>query len=246
MVRNRRIDRRTNVAHDENSRPAHTWLITNRHSGVEIRQHATQRLTVTALTSRMENSSSRTHCTSRSPDSPRWSASTAAASARVQLRSRLRISGQASMNSCMAWSGPAWSFPPHPAIDQVTVEALGRKLGVTPGVRQITPTEGGGWMAGAADYSGTTLTVSADALGSWWFSDAVASLNGQVPCGGFTATNIEPIPAGPATGVVTGVVTSGSAAAPAGRSGCIRERSHPCNQAGTGQTLSRRGPTPRQ
>lgn len=102
-----------------------------------------------------------------------------------------------------AASGPAWSFPAHPAIDQATVEAIGRTLGLTPDVRQLTADEGGGWMVGPADYSGKNLTVSGDALASWWYSDALASTNGQISCGGFTATTIDAIPVDPGSGVAT-------------------------------------------
>ena len=80
-------------------------------------------------------------------------------------------------------SGPSWQLPAGFTPDQARVAAMAAALGVDGDVRALPVNQGGGWMVGPADYSAATLTVSADSLGSWWFSPAPTATPVTSTCG---------------------------------------------------------------
>ena len=69
-------------------------------------------------------------------------------------------------------TGPAasWFFAAGAAPSTEQIAALAVALGVEGDVRGLGADFGGGWTVGPADYSGPSVTVSADAMQSWWFS----------------------------------------------------------------------------
>ncbi|MBI4883763.1 MAG: hypothetical protein HY826_06875 [Actinobacteria bacterium] len=67
-------------------------------------------------------------------------------------------------------SAPAWVLPAGVAPDPDDVQRLAAVLGVAGDIQSLPADQGGGWMVGPADFSGATLTVSADGLLSWWFN----------------------------------------------------------------------------
>lgn len=72
-------------------------------------------------------------------------------------------------------TGPAtaWSFPAGTSADPARIAAIAAALGADGEVRTLPADQGGGFQVGPADYSGDVLTVSSDALHSWWFSPYV-------------------------------------------------------------------------
>ncbi|MCU1391470.1 MAG: hypothetical protein JWL72_4808, partial [Ilumatobacteraceae bacterium] len=72
----------------------------------------------------------------------------------------------------LADSGPSWQLAPGFVPDQARLAAMAAALGVSGDVREVPAEQGGGWAFGPVDYSAATLTISSDALGSWWFSPA--------------------------------------------------------------------------
>ena len=69
----------------------------------------------------------------------------------------------------------AWSYPAGDAsVTAPGVGKLARALGVDGPVALVPADEGGGFRVGPNDGSGPMLNVSADALGSWWYSALMA------------------------------------------------------------------------
>jgi|GEM_PF-275341 len=64
----------------------------------------------------------------------------------------------------------SWSFAPGSGATAEQVAALAAALGVDGEPRRQDADLGGGWIVGPDDYSGPTLTVSGDAMSSWWFN----------------------------------------------------------------------------
>lgn len=69
-------------------------------------------------------------------------------------------------------TGPAasWFFAAGAAPSTEQIAALAVALGVEGDVRELGADFGGGWTVGPADYTEPSVTVSADAMQSWWFS----------------------------------------------------------------------------
>lgn len=67
-------------------------------------------------------------------------------------------------------TGQAWKLPAGTQVDADRVARMAELLGVAGEVRELPADQGGGWMVGAADYTTSNLTVSADGLLSWWFN----------------------------------------------------------------------------
>ncbi len=69
-------------------------------------------------------------------------------------------------------TGPAasWFFAAGVAPSTEQIAALAVALGIEGDVRELGADFGGGWTVGPADYSEPSVTVSADAMQSWWFS----------------------------------------------------------------------------
>jgi hypothetical protein len=82
----------------------------------------------------------------------------------------------------LSGSGASWQFPGGFTPDAKRVAAMAAALGVDGPVRELPADQGGGWMAGPQDYSGATLTVSADGLGSWWFNPTPATVASISAC----------------------------------------------------------------
>ncbi len=78
--------------------------------------------------------------------------------------------------------GGSWQFPAGFTPDRDRVAAMASALGVEGEARELPADQGGGWMAGPQDYSSATLTVSADALGSWWFNPSPAPVAAAIAC----------------------------------------------------------------
>ncbi len=75
----------------------------------------------------------------------------------------------------------AWTLPGAVQLDPARIAEIAQLLGVDGEVRAVAADQGGGWMVGAADYSTATLTVSADALSTWWFNQSPAA-SANVSC----------------------------------------------------------------
>lgn len=88
----------------------------------------------------------------------------------------------------------AWSFPAGPSIDPGRVAALAQVLGVAGEVRALPADQGGGWMVGSPDYTGASLYVSSDAMGSWWFNPDPSVWGPQVEC--VTSEVVDPMAGG--------------------------------------------------
>ncbi|MCU1393770.1 MAG: hypothetical protein JWM34_2198 [Ilumatobacteraceae bacterium] len=71
-------------------------------------------------------------------------------------------------------SGASWSFPAGYVPDQARIASMAAALGVTGDVTPLSADQGGGWIVGPQDYSAAVLSVSPDALGSWYFSPTPA------------------------------------------------------------------------
>lgn len=85
------------------------------------------------------------------------------------------------MSLTYTWSGetpdltsPAasWFFAPGVAPTAAQVEQLAAAFGVTGEAAELSADMGGGWTVGPNDGSAPSVTVSADAMQSWWFSPA--------------------------------------------------------------------------
>ena len=77
----------------------------------------------------------------------------------------------------------AWSYPAGgAAVTTADVARLARALGLDGPVTPVPTDEGGGFRVGPNDGSGPTLNVSADAVGSWWYSALTAPT--AVACAG--------------------------------------------------------------
>ena len=61
----------------------------------------------------------------------------------------------------------AWHYPARSKIAANQVSALAKAFGLTSPVTTVPEDQGGGWRVGTSDGSGPSVTVSADATGSW-------------------------------------------------------------------------------
>ncbi|MEZ5247773.1 MAG: hypothetical protein R2713_00705 [Ilumatobacteraceae bacterium] len=87
------------------------------------------------------------------------------------------------------WSGDApdltspaasWSFPVGAAPTSAQIEALASALGVAGDVTELGPEIGGGWTIGPNDGTAPSLTVGVDAMQTWWYSPAWATMTPTV------------------------------------------------------------------
>ena len=69
-------------------------------------------------------------------------------------------------------TGTGWSFPAGATPDLDRLARMAAALGVEGEVHHVPADQGGGWMAGPADYSGATLWVGSDGMLSWWYNPA--------------------------------------------------------------------------
>ena len=79
-------------------------------------------------------------------------------------------------------AGAAWFFPAGAPADLARVGSMASALGVEGEVRALPADQGGGWMVGAADYSGASLMVGPDAMQSWWFNPGPQAMSGGWAC----------------------------------------------------------------
>jgi hypothetical protein len=83
----------------------------------------------------------------------------------------------------LATTAGSWYFPTGATPNLDRIAAMARTLGVTGDVRQQTADQGGGWMVGAADYTTSSLYVTADAMLTWWYNpDPSTWQQGTVSC----------------------------------------------------------------
>ncbi len=75
----------------------------------------------------------------------------------------------------------AWYFPANPTVSVEQITKLAAALGVTGDVIELSADKGSGWMVGSTDYTGPSLTVSKDAMLSWWYSPGPGDA-GMVEC----------------------------------------------------------------
>lgn len=75
-----------------------------------------------------------------------------------------------------------WRLPAGAQPDPARIRAIAAALGVEGEVRALPADQGGGWMVGAADYSGASLMVSTDGMLSWWFNPAPSAGVGMGGC----------------------------------------------------------------
>ncbi|MFN8022896.1 MAG: hypothetical protein U0Q03_15320 [Acidimicrobiales bacterium] len=68
----------------------------------------------------------------------------------------------------------SWFFPAGSAPTTEQIQAIAAAFGVTGDVTELGADMGGGWMIGPNDGTAPSITVSADALQSWWYSPAWA------------------------------------------------------------------------
>ncbi|MEI6496591.1 MAG: hypothetical protein WCO88_07955 [Actinomycetota bacterium] len=64
----------------------------------------------------------------------------------------------------------AWQFPAGNKPTAAQVAALAKALGITGDVHSVPGDTSGSLMVGSDDYTKPSLTVSADAMGSWWYN----------------------------------------------------------------------------
>ncbi len=76
----------------------------------------------------------------------------------------------------------AWSFPSGAAATPEQVAAIAAALGVQGEVRPVAPDLGGGFMVGPDDWSGPTLTVSADPTLGWWYNPGPSAVVSVPDC----------------------------------------------------------------
>lgn len=76
----------------------------------------------------------------------------------------------------------AWSFPSGVAATPEQVAAIAAALGVQGEVRPVAPELGGGFMVGPDDWSGPTLTVSADPTLGWWYNPGPSAVVSVPDC----------------------------------------------------------------
>ena len=75
----------------------------------------------------------------------------------------------------------SWFFPAGTSPTTAQVEAVAAALGVSGTVRELGVDMGGGWAVGSQDYSGASVTVSPDAMQSWWFNVGAAATSVGFP-----------------------------------------------------------------
>lgn len=102
--------------------------------------------------------------------------------------------------------GPArsWRYPADGRVTLEQVQRLAGALGLTGTAVEVPADEGGGWRVGPPDGSGPSLTVTASAIGDWWFSGDPAT--GVARCA--IAAPDEPTADDDASGEGTGEGTS--------------------------------------
>lgn len=90
----------------------------------------------------------------------------------------------------------AWSFPSGAAATPEQVAAIAAALGVQGEVRPVAPDLGGGFMVGPDDWSGPTLTVSADPTLGWWYNPGPSSVVSVPDCAiAVDTVSIDTVPA---------------------------------------------------
>jgi hypothetical protein len=76
----------------------------------------------------------------------------------------------------------SWFFDPNtvPTADQIA--SLAAALGVEGEVHELGADMGGGWLVGSPDYTGESVTVSPDALQSWWYNPGYTETMAMPAC----------------------------------------------------------------
>ncbi|MEI8241291.1 MAG: hypothetical protein WCI22_17910, partial [Actinomycetota bacterium] len=75
-------------------------------------------------------------------------------------------------------SADAWSMPAVSGVTAADVATMAAALGVKGTVRLVPVASGGGWDVGPTDFTGPTLHVTPDAVGSWWFTQPDSAVGG--------------------------------------------------------------------
>ena len=73
-------------------------------------------------------------------------------------------------------TGTGWMFPAGATPDLDRLARMAAALGVEGDVHAVPADQGGGWMAGPADYSGASLWVGSDGMLSWWYNPAPSDI----------------------------------------------------------------------
>ena len=84
-------------------------------------------------------------------------------------------------------SAGSWFFDPSRQPDIARIAALAASLGVQGDVRVVPAEQGGGWAVGPEDYSAAVLSVTGDAMHSWYLSSGPTTSVGFA-CGSGEAT----------------------------------------------------------
>ena len=84
-------------------------------------------------------------------------------------------------------SAGSWFFDPSRQPDTARIAALAASLGVQGDVRVVPAEQGGGWAVGPEDYSAAVLSVTGDAMHSWYLSSGPTTSVGFA-CGSGEAT----------------------------------------------------------
>ena len=93
----------------------------------------------------------------------------------------------------------SWFFGPGKAPSKDVIKALAAALRITGEVVDVPTDQGGGWRVGSADYTQPSLTVSNDALHSWWYNPG-STIEPQIACAYDTSASGSPT-GGPAVDV---------------------------------------------
>jgi hypothetical protein len=78
---------------------------------------------------------------------------------------------------------PAWFFPTGTTPSKESIAAIAAALGVSGDVVELPADQGGGWMVGDTTYVGANMTVSADAMHSWWYNAPQPPATNYYECG---------------------------------------------------------------
>ena len=84
-------------------------------------------------------------------------------------------------------SAGSWFFDPSQQPDTARIAALATSLGAHGDVRVVPAEQGGGWAVGPEDYSAPVLSVTSDAMHSWYLSSGPTTSVGFA-CGSGEAT----------------------------------------------------------
>ncbi len=113
-----------------------------------------------------------------------------AMSSRMMADIRFRYDGEAPDLTSAAAS---WYFSPGTRVSDDQVAALAAAFGLSGPPAALPADQGGGRAVGSTDWSGPSITVADDALGSWWYNpgpQAASAMECVAP---------EPLPVDPAT-----------------------------------------------